>query len=114
MLVLADGVTISIGHNVWTVGMDVILYIIIAAIVGVVAEVIVGWRVPFGIIGAIIAGVIGVWLMTRVINITGVGDIFLFGVPVIRGLIGAIIFIGLWHLLTSGFGSRRRGYRTTA
>ncbi|GCE20661.1 GlsB/YeaQ/YmgE family stress response membrane protein [Dictyobacter kobayashii] len=111
MQVLADGVTIAIGHNVWSFGLDVIMYIVIAAIVGVIAEMIVGWRVPFGIIGAIIAGVIGVWLMTKVINITGIGDFYLFGVPILRGLIGAIILIGLWHLVTAGFGSRRRRYR---
>ncbi|GLV59947.1 hypothetical protein KDH_67710 [Dictyobacter sp. S3.2.2.5] len=111
MLVLADGVTITIGHNVWSFGMNVILYIIIAAIVGVVAEMIVGWRVPFGIIGAIIVGVIGAWLMTNVITISGVGDIYLFGVPIIRALIGAIILIAIWHLLTGGFGGRRRRYR---
>lgn len=112
MLVIGDGVTITIGHNVWSLGMNVILYIIIAAIVGVIAEVIVGWRVPFGIIGAIIAGAVGAWLMTDVISITGVGDINLFGVQVIRALIGAIILIALWHLLTGGFSGRRRRYGT--
>ncbi|GCE06643.1 hypothetical protein [Dictyobacter aurantiacus] len=111
MLVLADGVTITIGHNVWSFGMNVIMYIIIAAIVGIVAEMIVGWRVPFGIIGAIIVGVIGAWLMTNVITISGVGDIYLFGVPIIRALIGAIILIAIWHLITGGVRGRRRRYR---
>ncbi|GER92038.1 hypothetical protein KDW_62000 [Dictyobacter vulcani] len=108
MLVLADAVKIQIGSNVWTIGFDIIMYIVIAAVVGVIAEYIVGWKVPFGIIGAIIAGVIGVWLMTRVINITGIGDFNLFGVPLLRGLIGAIIMIAIWHVLTRGLGHRRR------
>ncbi len=111
MLIFADGVTIQIGHNVWAIGLNFILYLIIAAVVGVIAEYIVGWRVPLGIIGAIIAGIVGAWLMTQVISIQGIGDINLFGVPIIRALIGAILLIAVWHLITGGF-SRRRRYRT--
>ncbi len=107
MAVIADGVTITIGHNVWSFGLNFLLYLIIAAIVGVIAEYIVGWRVPLGIIGAIIAGIVGAWLMTDVIQIGGIGDINLWGVPIIRALIGAIILIGLWHLITGGFSRRR-------
>jgi uncharacterized membrane protein YeaQ/YmgE (transglycosylase-associated protein family) len=110
-MTIADQVTISIGNHVWTIGLNVILYIIIAAIVGVIAEYIVGWRVPFGIIGAIIAGVIGIWLLTKVIIINGIGDYDLFGVPLLRAIIGAIIFVLIWHVITGGFGSRRRRYR---
>jgi len=111
-LILADGVTISLGGHVWTFGTNVIVYIIIAAIVGILAEFIVGWRLPFGIVGAIIAGIIGVWLMTQVIIISGFGDINIDGVPLIRALIGAIILIAIWHLLTyRSWSSRRRYYR---
>ncbi len=108
--ILADGVTIKIGDNAWTFGLNFILYLIIAAIVGLIAEAIVGSRVPFGFVGAIIAALIGIWLMTQVIVIAGIGDINLFGVPLIRALIGGIIFVAIWHLLTYGF-SRGRRYR---
>src|SRR5437764_2841462 len=108
--ILADGVTIKIGDNVWTFGLNLIVYLIVAALVGFVAEAIVGWRLPFGIIGAIIAALIGIWLMTQVIIITGFGDINVFGVPIIRALIGAIIFVAIWHLLTYRSWYRRRRY----
>ncbi len=108
--VLADGVTIKIGDNVWSFGLNFILYLVIAAIVGLVAEYIVGWRIPFGIVGAILLAIVGIWLMTQVIVITGIPDIYLWGVPIIRALIGAIILVALWHLVTYGF--RRRRYRT--
>jgi uncharacterized membrane protein YeaQ/YmgE (transglycosylase-associated protein family) len=114
MLVLADGITLRIGDNVWTFGLNFILYILVAAIVGAIAEAIVGSHVPFGIIGAIIAGVVGIWLMTQVLIITGISvngqeDIILWGgVPLIRALIGAVIFVALWHLLTLGFRRARR------
>lgn len=110
LLTIADGVTIQIGQNVWSFGLNFILYLVIAAIVGLIAEYIVGWRLPLGIIGAIIAALVGIWLMTQVIVITGIGDIYLFGVPIIRALIGAIVFTGIWHLLT--YGLTRRRYHT--
>ena len=108
--VLADGVTIHFGDNAWTFGTNFIIYLIIAAIVGIVAESIVGWRLPLGIIGAIIAGVIGVWLMTQALVITGLGDFFIDGVPIIRALIGAIILVALWHALTYRSWSGRHRY----
>ncbi len=108
MMVLADGITLTIGHNVWTIGLDMILFLIIAAVVGVIAEFIVGWRLPLGIVGAIVAGVVGAWLMTHVIRISGVPDIDVWGVPLFRALVGAIILVALWHLLTGGLAGRRR------
>ena len=108
--ILADGISIHIGDNVWSFSLNFIIYLIIAAIVGFVAESIVGWRLPFGFIGAIIAALIGIWLMTQVIILTGIGDINVFGVPIIRALIGAIIFVAIWHLLTYRTWYRRRRY----
>src|SRR3989440_10992838 len=108
--VMADGVTIKIGDHVWSFGLNIIIYLLVAAIVGLVAESIVGWRLPFGFIGAIIAALIGIWLMTQVIILTGIGDINVYGVPIIRALIGAIIFVALWHLLTYRTWYRRRRY----
>ena len=111
--ILADGVTIKIGDNVWTFGWNFIVYLIVAAVVGFIAEAIVGWRLPLGFVGAIIAALIGIWLMTRVILITGIGDIDIYGVPIIRALLGAIIFVAIWHLITYSMwrGRGRRAYR---
>ena len=110
LTVLADGVTIKIGNDVWSFGLNFIVYLVIAAIVGLVAEGLVRYHLPFGFVGAIIAALIGIWLMTNVIIITGIGDIVVFGVPLIRALIGAIILVGIWKLVTYGFARRR--YRT--
>ncbi len=102
---------IALGHiAAIVIGADFIIYLIVAAIVGLVAETIVGWRLPFGIIGAIIAAIIGAWLLTNVIVISGIGDIYIQGVPIIRALIGAIILVALWHLLTYRAWYRRRRY----
>jgi uncharacterized membrane protein YeaQ/YmgE (transglycosylase-associated protein family) len=109
--VIADGITIKVGDNVWSFGWSFIVYLIVAAIVGIVAEAIVGWRLPLGIVGAIIAAIVGIWLMTRVIIISGLPDFDIYGVPIIRALIGAIILVALWHLLTYGLWHRRSRYR---
>ena len=111
-LILADGVTIKIGGNVWNFGINFIVYLIVAAIVGLVAETIVGWRLPFGFIGGIIAALVGIWLMTNVIQITGISDIYIAGIPIIRALIGAIILVALWHLLTASLWRSRSRYRS--
>ena len=111
--VLADGVTIKIGNNIWSFGLNIIIYVVIAAVVGLIAEAIVGWRLPLGIIGAIIAALVGIWLMTQVIIISGIGDIYLGtnpSVPIIRGLIGAIILVAIWHLITYPLYRRRQRY----
>ena len=108
--ILADGISIHIGENVWSFSLNFIIYLIIAAIVGFAAEFIVGWRLPFGFIGAIIAALLGIWLMTQVIILTGIGDVNVYGVPIVRALIGAILFVALWHLLTFRTWSRRRRY----
>ena len=107
---LGDGVTIRIGNDVWSFGLNFILYLLIAAIVGLVAEGLVRYHLPFGFVGAIIAALIGIWLMTNVIIITGLGDVNVFGVPIIRALFGAIVLVGIWKLITYGFARRR--YRT--
>jgi uncharacterized membrane protein YeaQ/YmgE (transglycosylase-associated protein family) len=120
LAVIADGITIRIGDHIWSFGPNVILYIVVAAIVGAIAEAIVGSHIPFGIIGATVAGLIGIWLMTQVIEISGVSisvngqnDVYLWGVPIIRALIGAMLFVALWHLVTYGLW-RRRPFRQPA
>jgi uncharacterized membrane protein YeaQ/YmgE (transglycosylase-associated protein family) len=112
-LILADGVTIKLGDNVWTFGWYFIIYLIVAAVVGLVAETLVGWRLPFGFVGAIVAALVGAWLLTKVIILTGIGDITVYGVPIVRALIGAVILVALWHLLTFSLwrGRGRSSYR---
>lgn len=109
---LAIAFQVQIGSNVWTFGNNFFVYLIVAAIVGLVAEFLVGWRLPFGIVGAIIAGLIGVWLMTKVIILKDVGDYTISDVPIFRALIGAVILVALWHLLTyRAWSGRSRYYR---
>jgi len=52
-------------------------------------------------VGAIIAALVGTWLLTKVIVINGIGDINVHGVPMLKALVGAIILVAVWQLLTS-------------
>jgi uncharacterized membrane protein YeaQ/YmgE (transglycosylase-associated protein family) len=111
--ILADGVTIQLGGNVWNFGINFLIDLIVAAVIGLVAESIVGRRLPFGFVGAIIAALVGAWLLTKVIVISGIGDINVYNVPIFRALVGAIILVALWQLLASGLGRgrNRNSYR---
>jgi uncharacterized membrane protein YeaQ/YmgE (transglycosylase-associated protein family) len=107
MLAHISDIVIMAGQYKIVLTLNLLLYLLIAAIVGLVAEAIVGWRVPFGIIGAIVFALVGMWVMTNIIIIKGMGDYVLFGVPLIRTLIGSVIMVMIWHVVTGGFASHR-------
>jgi hypothetical protein len=52
-------ITIKVGNLHLALYQSQLMYLLVSAIVGFVAEFIVGWRLPFGIIGAIIAALVG-------------------------------------------------------
>jgi uncharacterized membrane protein YeaQ/YmgE (transglycosylase-associated protein family) len=97
---LADAVTLKLGDQVWSFGPNSMVYLILAVLAGFVAESFLGWRLPLGIIGAIISALVGAWIFTRVLIIIGIGDLIVFGVPLISAPLGAIILVVLWYLLT--------------
>ena len=100
-IIIAATITITTG---------LIIYLVVAAIVGLVAEFIVGWRLPFGFVGAIIAALVGIWLLTNVVQLNISGVPVFYCVPIIKALLGAIILVALWHLLTYRTWHRRRRY----
>ena len=103
-------VTINVGNLHLALYLSQVMYLLVAAIVGFVAEFIVGWRLPFGIIGAIIAGLVGIWIVTNVVILIIPGDPVLFGIPLFKALIGATLFAALWYLLTYRLWHHRRPY----
>src|SRR5712692_5985510 len=103
-------ITINVGNMHLAIYLSQVMYLLVAALVGFVAEFIVGWRLPFGIIGAIIAALVGIWIVTNVIILIIPGDPILFGIPFFKALIGAILFTGLWYLLTYRLWHRRSPY----
>ncbi len=84
---------------------ELLIYLLIAAIAAIIAERIVGAG-PYGIIGAILVGVVGIFLMLNVLHFVIPGDPVVGGVPIITAILGAIIVDAILVLLLRG--SRRR------
>jgi uncharacterized membrane protein YeaQ/YmgE (transglycosylase-associated protein family) len=86
---------------------SLIIWLIIAAIVGVIGELIAGRRAPDGIIGAIIVGFIAIFLVVGVLHFHIGDEPTLNNVPLISSIIVAAILVFLW----SRFAYRRyHGY----
>ena len=103
-------ITINLGNVHLALYLSQVMYFLVAALVGFIAEFIVGWRLPFGIIGAIIAALIGLWIVNNVVTLIIPGDPVLFGMPLFKALIGATLFAALWYLLTYRLWHRRSPY----
>src|SRR5262252_8604861 len=110
--VLSEAPLITINLGTWHLALYLsqVMYLLVAAIVGFVAEFIVGWRLLFGIIGAIIAALVGIWIVTNVLILNIPGDPVLFGMPLFKALFGATLFTALWYLLTYRLWHHRRPY----
>ena len=110
LLAEAPLITVNVGNLHLALYQSQLMYLLVAAIVGFVAEFMVGWRLPFGIIGAIIAALVGIWIVTNGVILIISGDPVLFGMPLFKALIGATLFTALWYLLTYRVWHHRRPY----
>jgi uncharacterized membrane protein YeaQ/YmgE (transglycosylase-associated protein family) len=85
-----------------------LIWVIIAVIVGLVGELIARRRAPDGIIGAAVLGFLAILLIVGVFHFHIAGEPTIEGVPLISSLLAAIILVILW----SSFGYRRVYRRT--
>ena len=85
---------------------QLIVFLLIAAIVSIIAERLVGIG-PWGLLGNIIVGVIGIWLMLYVLHVVLPGDPVVAGVPILTAILGAIIVDLIFVLLFRAVGPRR-------
>jgi uncharacterized membrane protein YeaQ/YmgE (transglycosylase-associated protein family) len=91
------GMTISV--------IDLLIYVLIAAIAAIIAERIVGAG-PYGIIGTIILGVVGIFVMVNLLHFVIPGDPVIGGVPILTAILGAIIVDAIYLAVMRG--TRRR------
>jgi len=97
---------------------QLLIWLIIAAIVGVIGELIAGRRAPDGIIGAIIIGFLAIFLIVGVLHFHIGDEPTLNGVPLISSIIVAAILVFLfsrfayrrYHSYASRYSYRRGGY----
>ena len=76
---------------------DVVVWLIIAALVGFVGELFARRRTPFGIVGAIMVGFIAIFLVVGVLHWHIIGEPYLNGVAVITSILAAAVVVLLWN-----------------
>ncbi len=88
----------------------VIITLVIAGLVGALADSIIPGDLPFGWLGAILAGLLGSWLGVFLFARLGIGTgIVIAGIPIIPAFVGALILAFLASLLYhQGARGRRR------
>ncbi len=80
---------------------QLIVWIIIAAIVGFLGEFLAGRRAPAGILGAIMVGLFAIFLIVGFFHFHIVGEPTLEGVPIISTIIAAIMLVVVWSSVAS-------------
>lgn len=92
---------------------DLIIWLIIAALVGIVGEFLARRRTPFGLVGAIILGFIAILLVVGVLHWHIVGEPYLNGVPLITSILAAAVLVALWSAFAyrHAYGYYSRYYR---
>ena len=79
---------------------ELIVWIIIAALAGILGEFIAGRRAPAGILGAIMIGLFAIFLIVGFFHFHIVGEPTLEGVPVISTIIAAVMLVVVWSSLS--------------
>ena len=75
---------------------NLIIWFIIAALVGFVGELLARRHTPFGIVGAIILGFIAIFLVVGVLHWHIVGEPYLNNVPLITTILAAAVVVLIW------------------
>ena len=73
-----------------------IVWILIAALVGIIGELLAGRRAPDGLLGAIILGFIAIFIVVGLLGLYIPGEPRLNGVPLISSIIIAALLVFIW------------------
>lgn len=89
-----------------TVG-QFLVWLIIAAIIGLLGELIAGRRAPAGILGSIMVGLFAIFLIVGFFHFSIKGEPMVEGVPVISTIIAAAMIVALWSSISYRFARTR-------
>jgi uncharacterized membrane protein YeaQ/YmgE (transglycosylase-associated protein family) len=85
-----------------------LVLLLVGAVCGLIAERLIHRSMPYGLIGAIAAGLVGAWLMVDVLRIVLVPELSVEGIPIISAILGAIVVVfAVTALMGSRMGWRR-------
>jgi uncharacterized membrane protein YeaQ/YmgE (transglycosylase-associated protein family) len=88
-----------------------LVLLIVGALAGFIGERLVGRGMPFGLIGAIVAGLVGAWLMVDVLHLVIAPELSIEGIPLISAILGAAIVVLVLSLVAGGGAFGARGWR---
>lgn len=78
-----------------------LIWLVIAAIVGFLGELIARRRAPEGILGAIMVGLFAIFLIVGFFHFSISGEPTLQGVPIVSTIIAAVMIVVLWSSIRS-------------
>ena len=78
---------------------QLIVYLLVALLAGLIAERLVGAALPGGYLGSVLAALLGIVLMVNVLHFTVPGDPSLAGVPILTAILGAALVLVIWALV---------------
>lgn len=78
-----------------------IVWLVIAAIVGILGEIIAGRRAPEGILGSIMVGLFAIFLIVGFFHFSIQGEPLVESVPVFSTIIAAAMIVALWSSVSS-------------
>jgi uncharacterized membrane protein YeaQ/YmgE (transglycosylase-associated protein family) len=79
--------------------MHLLVLLLVGAIAGLIGERLVSRGMPGGILGAIVAGLVGAWLMVDILHVVIAPEFSLGGIPIISAILGAAIVVLLFSLV---------------
>jgi uncharacterized membrane protein YeaQ/YmgE (transglycosylase-associated protein family) len=79
---------------------QLIVYLLVALVAGLLAERLVGAAIPGGLLGTVLASLLGIWLMLNVLRFAVPGDLDIAGVPFFTAILGAALVLVIWVLLS--------------
>jgi uncharacterized membrane protein YeaQ/YmgE (transglycosylase-associated protein family) len=86
----------AVGFWLAFLSIGVIIKLALAGLIGGLADMAVPGRLPYGWLGAVIAGVVGGWVGSLLLQNWGPA---LFGVELIPTFVGAVVVVGAYELL---------------
>ena len=88
-----------------------LVLLLVGALAGLIGERLVSRGMPGGLIGAIVAGLVGAWLMVDILHVVLAPELALGGIPIISAILGAAVVVLLFSLVAGGGAFGHRGWR---
>ncbi len=99
LLIVAVVLVLVLGGAIWITStlIGLVLTLVMAALVGMAADAVVPGKLPYGLLGAALAGIIGGFVGHLIVGDLGPS---IFGVRLVPAFVGALVIVGVAELVT--------------